>query len=123
MIRLSSQGSILIRVFTSDAYLPLAGAPVIVTQTRSDGSLNLLAIRITDSSGITQPVIVSTPEEALSLQPDPGSNPYALVDIRASYPGYSSFHGSNIPVFTGVETIQEVQLKPQSEPGTGGYDG
>lgn len=111
---MASQGSVIARVYTSDAYLPLRGAPVVFTQTDADGNRQLLAIRTTNSSGLTAPLFVSTPD--LSQSQSPGSTllPYATVDIGVSFPGYSSINALGVQIFPGVETIQGLQLQPVS---------
>ena len=109
---LPSQGSIIARVYTSDAYIPLQDAPVIFTATGADGEKNLIAIRNTDSSGLTAPVYVDTPDPDQSLTPGLSLKPYASVDIQASYPGFQSIQTIGVQVFPGVETIQGLQLQP-----------
>ena len=111
---MASQGSVIARVYTSDAYLPLAGAPVVFSQTSTDGTQKLIAVRMTNSSGLTTPVFLDTPEPSRSLTPGGDLRPYALVDIRVSYPGYSSIRALGVQVFPGVETIQGLQLRPVS---------
>ena len=56
-----ASGSLQVRVFTSAAQLPLAGATVIVIQLTSAGKYDLLSVQQTDSSGLIQPVIIPTP--------------------------------------------------------------
>ncbi len=57
---LASQGTVIARVYTSDAFLPLANVPVTFTQLQPDGSRKLLAVRLTNSSGMTAPLPVET---------------------------------------------------------------
>jgi len=112
---LASQGTVIARVYTSDAYLPLRGVPVTFTQTLPDGSRQLLAIRTTDSSGLTEPLSVQTPDAADSLSPGSVLRPYATVDISAAAPGYGSLLAEGVQIFPGVETIQGLQLFPRSQ--------
>ncbi len=109
---LSSQGSVIARVYTSDAYIPLPDAPVIFSSTDADGNRNLLAIRTTNSSGLTSPVYVETPDIDQSLSPGLSLKPYATITIQASYPGFQSIQADGVQVFPGVETIQGLQLQP-----------
>ena len=109
---LVSQGSVLARVFTSDAYLPLSNVPVTFVQIDPDGSRRLLAAVQTNSSGLTIPVSVETPAAAASLSPGSTIQPYAVVDIRADVPGYGSVLAEGVQVFPGVETVQNLQLRP-----------
>ena len=111
-IALASQGTVIARVYTSDAYLPLQGAPVTFTQTSENGSAQLLAIRLTDSSGLTAPLLIDTPDVSESLTPGMPLRPYAVVDISVSYPDYSSFRAEGVQVFPGIVTIQGLPLNP-----------
>ena len=109
---MSSQGSLIVRVYTSDAFLPLRDVPVVISQ---DGKL--LAIRRTDSSGLTEPLPVDTPDEIESLSPG-YLKPYATVDIQVEYPGYGGILAEGVQIFPGVETIQGLQLIPVTSAGT-----
>lgn len=109
---LSSQGSVIARVYTSDAYIPLPDAPVIFSTVDEKGKWILLAIRNTDSSGLTSPVYVDTPNVNQSLSPGLSLKPYASITIQASYPGYRRIEADGVQVFPGVETIQGLQMKP-----------
>ena len=51
----------LVRVYTSRAQLPVAGATVVVTQRDKGGKYKLLSVQSTDSSGATNPVEIPTP--------------------------------------------------------------
>lgn len=109
---MSAQGSIIARVYTSDAYLPLPGAPVTYTQQDDTGGQVLLAIRYTNSSGLTAPLYLDTPDAAQSQFPGGIAQPYAAVNLSVSFPGYSSLFVSDVQIFPGIETIQGLQLTP-----------
>ena len=109
---MSSQGSVIARVYTSDAYIPLAGATVTFTQALEDGTKRLLAIRQTDSSGLTAPLFLETPDPSQSLTPGASIRPYATVDIQVEVPGYGGILAEGVQVFPSVETIQGLQLRP-----------
>lgn len=97
------------RVYTSNAYIPLPDAPVSFFQT-ADGSL--LALRYTNSSGLTEPISVATPDAAQSQSPGSALPPYSTVEIAVSYPGFRSAREEDVPIFPGVETVQDLQLQP-----------
>lgn len=109
---MSSQGSVIARVYTSNAYIPLSNAPVTFLQTREGNRDQLLAFRYTNSSGLTSPVYVSTPDAAQSQSPGLSGTPFAAVDILVSYPGYRSVRAEGVQIFSGIETIQDIQLEP-----------
>lgn len=109
---MSSQGSVIARVYTSDALIPIYNAPVSFTQMQSDGTRTLLAIRQTNTSGLTAPVYLPTPDLSQSLSPGSEQVPYVTVDIQASAPGYNRITVFGVQVFPDVETIQAMQLRP-----------
>lgn len=111
---MASQGSVIARVYTSDAYLPLYNIPVVFRMYSQDGQGKLLAIRSTDSSGLTSPVYVETPDIEQSLSPGTTVKPYASISISVSPPGYSAVTAESVQVFPGVETIQALQVYPVS---------
>lgn len=113
-IVIASQGSVIARVYTSDAYLPLQGVPVVFMQALPGQQRKLLAIRMTDSSGLTAPLFLETPDLSSSLTPGATPKPYAVINIRAFAPGYNSITAEGIQIFPGIETIQGLQLRPVS---------
>jgi len=112
-IILASQGSVIVRVYTSNAFIPLPNAPVSFFQTQENENTELLAFRYTNSSGLTEPVYVATPDSAQSQTPGNTLRPYSSVDILVSYPGYRSVRANGVQIFPGVETIQGLQLQPE----------
>ena len=108
------KGSIITRVYTSDAYLPLRDVPVIYTKTNENGMQELLSIQITDSSGLTAPFFLDTPERSQSLSPNETARPYELINIFVSPPGYNAVTAEGVQVFPDTQTIQGFQLYPVS---------
>jgi len=106
------QGSIITRVYTSDAYLPLKNAAVIYTKNDNSGSEELLSILWTDSSGLTKPFFLETPDLERSLTPNNELLPYETINIRVSYPGYNAVTALGVQVFPDVQTIQGFHLRP-----------
>lgn len=111
---MSSQGSVIGRVYTSDAYLPLYDVPVIFFQSTPDGSNTLLAIRRTDASGLTAPLYIETPDTEQSLLPGSPIRPYTTINISVSVPGYRALTAEGVQIFPGIQTIQDLQLLPVS---------
>lgn len=110
---MASQGYVLARVYTSDAYIPLAGVPVTFMLVNPNGSRQQLAVLHTDQNGLTQALAVETPDISQSLSPGVSSKPYATVDISTAWPGYGASMVRGVQIFPGVETIQGLQLRPR----------
>lgn len=110
-------GLLTVRVYTSEAQLPISDAAVTVTQETGNGS-RLIASRVTDQSGKIASVRISTPELSGSLSPGT-DNPFALVNILIDHPGYERVLIENVQLFPGILTQQNVDLLPLSvQPGS-----
>ena len=103
---MDSQGTVVVRLSTSSALIPLQGATVTITKTRPDGTQELLAVRVTNFDGLTAPPMA----ESRSYQNT--SIPYAAVDIRVERTGFDRVLVKNAQVFPNTETRQELSLIP-----------
>ena len=111
---MASSGTIVARVYTSRAEIPIPGATVAVTQKSKNGRHTLLAIRISDESGNTSPIIIPTPDRSEGLAPG-GETPYALCDLWIEASGFELLRVEEIQIFPGTETVQELELIPLPE--------
>ncbi len=111
---MAATGTILTRVFTSQAQIPVAGATVAFTQRGPEGHHTLLALRVTDANGRTAPVQVDTPDASASESPGT-ITPFAVCDIWAESPGYELLVAENVQIFAGTQTLQELELIPLPE--------
>ena len=109
---MDSQGTVVVRLSTSSALIPLQGATVTITKTRPDGTQELLAVRVTNFDGLTDPVAIETPPMAESRSYQNTSIPYAVVDIRVERTGFDRVLVKNAQVFSNTETRQELSLIP-----------
>ena len=111
---MATTGTILTRVFTSQAQIPVAGATVAFTQRGTEGHHTLLALRVTDANGRIAPVQVDTPDASASESPGTVT-PFAVCDIWAESPGYELLVVENVQIFAGTQTLQELELIPLPE--------
>ena len=113
---MTSTGKLRVRVYTSQAELPLEGATVVVTQQNRDGKYRQLSVQATDSSGLIEPVEIPTPALGESPHPVPEGEPaFAVCSVWAEQPGYVMLQVNGVQVFPGVETLQEMELIPLAE--------
>ena len=77
--------------------------------------MQLLAVRVTNFDGLTDPVAIETPPMAESRSYQNTSVPYAVIDIRAEHSGFDRVIVQNAQVFPDTETRQELSLIPTPE--------
>ena len=112
---MQATGTLSVRVYTSQAQIPLEGAAVVVAAPGEEGKYKLLSIQSTDSSGLIRPVTIDAPALGESTSPGglPGNGaPFALCDVWAEQPGYAMLQVENVQIFPGVETVQNMELIP-----------
>jgi hypothetical protein len=114
---MSENGRLTVRVYTSQAQIPVEGATVVVTQTEADGKYRLLSVQVTDDSGQTAPIVLPTPPAAESESPgaSPTGQAFTLCDVWAEHPGFAMLVVEDVQIFPGVETEQNMVLSPLSE--------
>ena len=111
-------GSLIVRVFTSQAPLPISGATVIISRRETDNRHKVFSIQTTDSSGSTKAFQLDAPDLALSETPG-GNAPFSDYSLVVEHPEYYLATFEKLQVFPGVETVQNVPLTPLPQPGTG----
>ncbi len=108
-----NNGFLRVRVYTSDAQLPIEDATVSVTQPGASGS-RLLATRITDESGLIPVLTIPTPPASES-QASGTPSPYATVDIIVDHPDYERVLIENAQIFSDIISEQNIPLIPIEE--------
>lgn len=111
-------GSLIVRVFTSQAQLPISGATVIISSRAEDNRHNVYSIQATNSSGSTKPFQLAAPDVSLGESPD-GGVPFSDYSLVVEHPEYYLATFEKLQVFPGVETVQNVPLTPLPQPSTG----
>lgn len=105
---MSKPGTLKVRVYTSEAQIPVTDATVVVTQQAPSGKYELLTVQSTDSSGEIQPVRIDIPLG------ERGEHSFVLCNVWAEHPGYVMLMVEGVQVFSGIDTIQEMALTPLS---------
>ena len=112
---MQATGILSVRVYTSQAQIPLEGVTVVVAAPGEEGKWKLLSLQSTDSSGLIAPVTIDAPDLGESTSPGglPGDGaPFAQCDVWAEQPGYAMLQISGVQIFPGVETMQDMELIP-----------
>lgn len=105
---MSAEGYLQVRVYTSDALIPLEGAAIVVR----DKNGKLIATRLTDSSGRINPVIIKVPDAEDSQSPGFDGQPYTVVSLQAQHPYYEQVQINQVQMFEGITTLQTVAMVP-----------
>ena len=110
---LNSNGKLTVRTLTAGGALPVKGSIVRILgadEENRDVAYSLL----TDNDGITQTVVLPTPDVSYSLNPAPAEAPYSSYNIEISAPGYFSRKIYGVSVFSGVDSVQQIFMIPES---------
>ena len=110
---MQNNGYLRVRVYTSDAQLPVEDATVSVSQPGNVGS-RLLATRITDESGLIPLLTFPTPPPTES-QTSGTPSPFTTVDIIIDHPDYERVLIERAQIFPGIISEQNVPLIPIEE--------
>ena len=73
-------------------------------------NMNIIDQKITDQSGKTETFFLETPARALSLSAGAESEPFARYNMMVEAEGYVSNIHLNIPVFSGVTSLQRSDM-------------
>lgn len=105
-------GTVVAQIVTSTAQIPVQGAAITITQSLPDGTQQLLAVRISNYDGFTEPFDVPTPPLSDSQTRQTEEVPYATVDLRSERVGYDRVLVRGAQVLPGTQTLQRMTLIP-----------
>lgn len=108
-----STGTLIVRVYSSAAQLPIQGATVRVLAETATGQ-RVLAVRTTDSSGLIEPITLEA-EPAANSQTPGQAEPFASVDVTVAHPDFLPIDIRGIQIFSGIRSIQDIMLLPLEE--------
>ncbi len=107
---MSAIGTLITKAYYSRAQVPLEDAAITVV----DDEGKLLALRLTDSSGKTEPIRLTVPDFSESQQPGT-PKPFVTVNLYARADGFEQILVREIQVFADTVTIQDLQMVPLAE--------
>ena len=103
-------GYLQLRISTAQGAIPLQNAQVIVREPKERGD-GLVALLVSDRSGLTP--IVSLPTVPRALSEVPGNpHPFYTYLVDVSKEGYYTQYYQNVPVFDGISAVQSVEMIP-----------
>lgn len=110
---MNQTGYLIVNVSTARGAIPLAGATVTVLYEEPDNT-SVFTVMTTDTAGKTDRTALPAPDRALSESPG-NSKPYATYTLQVDKEGYYSVTNTGVPVFSGVTSIQPVEMLPLAE--------
>ncbi len=102
-----------VRVTSANEAIPIADALVIVTR-EENGKTIVEASRITNGSGLAEPIVLPAIDPVLTLQPG-NPIPRIVYEVTVAAPDHYRARISNIPLYGGIPTELPVSLVPLSE--------
>lgn len=109
-------GELVVRVYATNAQLPLEGATVVITTRNTNGKFDLVSLQKTDRSGLIEPVTINTPNAVESEnQNEEGEEPFQHCDVWAEHPGFLVQRVEGVQIFPGITTRQDMELIPLGE--------
>jgi len=108
----NERGTLRVETFASDRAFGVGSARVMVFLELPGGNIAVFD-GLTDIDGQSDTIILPAPPRSLSQSPQNGENPrlpYAVYSVYVEHPSYVRAVFSNVPVFSGVESIQPVRM-------------
>lgn len=106
--------SLIVRVTTSRASLPVEGATVAVTVPAENGRQTLVALTETNANGLAGPITLTAPTTDSNGTRPGGPPPYSFYSLWVEHPGYQLVHIQDVQVFPRVMSVQDISLVPLS---------
>lgn len=72
-------------------------------------------MRLTNESGLIDPIEITVPDLSESQAPDPQQIPYAVVNLYAKRNEFEQIEIENLQVFADTVTDQDLEMVPLSE--------
>ena len=113
MEQTNSSGYLIVNVYTARGAIPLKDASVTVSYENPE-STSVAAVLTTDMSGKTPKAELPAPSRELSEVPG-NTKPYATYTVTVEKDGYYSVTNTGVPIFSGVTSIQPVEMLPLAE--------
>ncbi len=104
-----SNGQLIAIVTSLRGIYPVENAKVTVF-TGNYGNMQVVDTAYTDQSGRTRPFVLETPNKQISLESDNKGIAYATYNLEVKAEGYVDNVHINIPVFSGVTSLQTSNL-------------
>lgn len=106
-------GYLVVNVSTARGAIPLSGATVSVMYDEEDNT-SIFTVTTTGNDGKTDKLELPAPSRSLSEVPG-NKKPYATYTVSVEKDGYYTVTDVSVPVFSGITSIQPVEMLPRAE--------
>lgn len=106
-------GYLIVNVTTARGAIPLENASVTIFDSEKSGN-PIVTSTVTDRSGKTPRLTLYAPDRSISMKPGT-AKPYASYLIEVELSGYYTVTSSGVPIFSGITSIQPIELLPLAE--------
>lgn len=115
LVENNESGTLKIQAFASDQSFGIGSARVMVFIEFPSGNVAVFD-GLTDVDGITQAIRLPAPPRSLSQAPAASGArlPYSVYSIYVEHPDFVREVFTNVPIFSGVESIQPVRMLAKS---------
>lgn len=117
MDREQNIGYLIVNVSTARGAIPLENASVTISDSEAEGN-PIVTVVSTDNSGKTPRIALAAPNRSISMQPGT-EKPYATYLVEIEKQGYYPVSNNGVPIFSGITSIQPVEMIPLSESDSG----
>ncbi|WP_207729408.1 peptidoglycan-binding protein [Clostridium gallinarum] len=108
-----SYGKLEFFLYVGEEALPVSDAEIIIINTDTQEIVNNKILKV-DKDGKTKPLSLYTYDKYLSEEPDASIKPYKTYDAIIVSNNYQSKYIKGIPIFSGITSVQKVQMAPKS---------
>ena len=108
---MSEYGTLLVRTTTSSGAYPVSNVNVSITGVSEIGKDTKISV-LTDTSGITQAILLPAPPRAFSLSPGSNEQAYSEYDVEIFKEGYYRKKLFNVAIFPGIASVLPVNMIP-----------
>ena len=113
----SESGTMRVETFAGDRAFGVGSSRVVIFLPLKSGNVAVFD-GITDINGNTGAISLPAPPKEIGLTPQKNGStvlPYSVYSVYVEHPGYVRAIFTNVPVFSGIESIQPVRMLAKSE--------
>ncbi len=109
----TQKGTLKVQLFAANRTFPVLGGTVTVLVKLNENDSATLFEGLTDINGIIDPITLPAPSSSSTQSPETANiRPFATYTIIATHPQYAMAQFDNVPIFSNIKSIQQIELVP-----------